>query len=78
MLALRGHAPRPPRSVRLQLFQELSTLGQQVAHPVSLRQGLSSTAAQERDDVRGRKARFRTEVTKVTCIGSDTRQIIPV
>jgi hypothetical protein len=29
------------RSVRLQLFQERSTLGQQLAHTLSLRQGLS-------------------------------------
>jgi hypothetical protein len=53
VMAQRGHATR---SAHLHLFQEFSTLGQQLAHTLSLRQGLSAAAALERDEVRGRKA----------------------
>jgi hypothetical protein len=35
------HAPRPLRSVPFHLFQEFPALGQQLAHTLSLRQGLS-------------------------------------
>jgi hypothetical protein len=37
--------PDPERSAGLHLFQELSTLGQQVAHTLLLRQGLGHTFA---------------------------------
>jgi hypothetical protein len=68
------HAPKPSGSVCPHLFQKFPTVGQQLAHPLSLRQGLSGVEsmfpAPARDSARPSGLRgpvlFRQRGTSIT------------